>query len=345
MRKIPYGYILDPNDNRQILPTTNVSLIRAQGDIVYKDENIIEDGYYLTKDNHIAFLPPGMMPDISGVTYEADSNGITVLKYKYNTGYISKERFYLKAFDVGEKMAGLPPGFYYTDASKKKISFLPDGKIVNTEQGWGYKNSGVATDSIDPANKLLRYSDISRNFIDYHPPTEVIQSEMENKGLTRNLGGYMSIVVKDKDGNLIQMPVPDTSYGLLGIDSEIYYKAGQYPYGAQTYVPSYEDYIYLTRSNAHNAVKTSMAKYVDDLSAKGGFCEATKHSEIQREIKCNELDGNVCAATQCCVLLGGEKCVSGNSEGPKDKTHYGDLFVKNKDYYYYNSKCYGNCPV
>jgi hypothetical protein len=41
--------------------------------------------------------------------------------------------------------------------------------------------------------------------------------------------------------------------------------------------------------------------------------------------------------------LGGSKCVAGNEHGPAIQSNYGDAFLKNRDFYYYKSKCYGNC--
>jgi hypothetical protein len=78
-------------------------------------------------------------------------------------------------------------------------------------------------------------------------------------------------------------------------------------------------------------------------SQKGGFCAATKSSMINREQKCLQQDVNTCASTECCVLLGGEKCVAGNANGPSMKSNYSDFLLVNRDYYYYKGKCYGNC--
>lgn len=344
MRRIPYGYVVDPADSMHILPKSLTALTYAAGQHEYGTENIIEDGYYLTAGHRLAILPPGMYADVSGVSYIRNpSTGLHVLKYTYREGYISKDRHFLKSFAVNSEIEELPPGFYYTDSSKTRISFLPDGAMADTVQGWGYKYApGNAPTDINPENKSLSYSDLSRNFMAYHKTEAEIKSEMEAGGAT-SLGGYMSMIVKDQNGNLVKMPVPDSSYGLLGVDSEVYYKPGQYPYGAQNYVPSYEDYVYLTYADGKKAPQMTMAKYADADSAKGGFCEATSHSMIEREAQCNALSGNICASTSCCVLLGGEKCVAGGADGPENKENYADLFIKNKDFYYYNTKCYGNC--
>ena len=58
---------------------------------------------------------------------------------------------------------------------------------------------------------------------------------------------------------------------------------------------------------------------------------------------CQNTDIHDCASKSCCVLLGGSKCVKGNATGPTNMSNYGDIFLKNKDFYYYKNKCYGNC--
>ena len=59
--------------------------------------------------------------------------------------------------------------------------------------------------------------------------------------------------------------------------------------------------------------------------------------------KCNTIPTDVCATTECCVLFGGEKCVEGDENGPKSKMVYSDTSIKNRDVYYYQGDCYGNC--
>jgi hypothetical protein len=75
----------------------------------------------------------------------------------------------------------------------------------------------------------------------------------------------------------------------------------------------------------------------------GGACSYFKDQPDKLEEMCNSIDTNNCGAMSCCVLLGGAKCVSGNKSGPYNKLNYGDITVRDKDYYYHNGKCYGNC--
>jgi hypothetical protein len=120
----------------------------------------------------------------------------------------------------------------------------------------------------------------------------------------------------------------------------VYYQPGSFTYGASSYVPYYEDSVFLSRSN--KAI-VNAPTYVD-TSAKGGFCNYYSTQPEIIEQKCNAIDSATCAATECCVLLGGQKCVSGNHNGPIMKANYNDFSIVNKDYYYYKGKCYGNCP-
>ncbi len=85
-----------------------------------------------------------------------------------------------------------------------------------------------------------------------------------------------------------------------------------------------------------------------DISAPGiakGFCTGRTPGEIQE--MCAKLPKDVCAATSCCVSLGGAKCVAGNENGPTVTSSYNDPGLVNvkRDFYYYNGKCYGNCPT
>jgi hypothetical protein len=105
----------------------------------------------------------------------------------------------------------------------------------------------------------------------------------------------------------------------------------------KTYVPSYEDSVFLSQSTGlpkYAAVKNSP----DQMS---GFCQGTDKEALEE--KCNSLATDVCASTDCCVLLGGSKCVAGNVQGPSTPSHYSDFTIQNRDFYYFKGKCYGNC--
>lgn len=180
--------------------------------------------------------------------------------------------------------------------------------------------------SIPTSNPMLGTQYNSDNFdLTYHAdPTTTTPTD-------ENTAGPGKMWVKDKSGNLIALPYGDVS------NSTLYYQAGSYPYGPSSYVPNYEESVYLSKLTNEPTTKT-----ISDFPfQKAGFCEET--SLIEKEKKCNSLDKNVCASTECCVLLGGEKCVAGNEYGPTNKANYSDFLVKNRDFYYYKGKCHGNC--
>lgn len=146
--------------------------------------------------------------------------------------------------------------------------------------------------------------------------------------------------VKDKDGNMVALTPSDAETAADKLADNInYYEPGTYKYGSSTYVPSYEDSIYLSKTTG----KSTVTEFADESSTKGGICTHYKDMPEKLEEECGKLDTNLCAATNCCVLLGGSKCVAGNATGPTSKLHYGDITIRNRDYYYYKGKCYGNC--
>jgi hypothetical protein len=119
-----------------------------------------------------------------------------------------------------------------------------------------------------------------------------------------------------------------------------YNEPGYFRFGPSNYVPNYEDSVYLSRLTGLSYAMP----VVDSGSQLSGFCAFNQSNPGQTETECNKLNKNTCASTSCCVLLGGSKCVSGNESGPTMKSNFGDIYIKNKDHYYYQGKCYGNCP-
>ena len=194
-----------------------------------------------------------------------------------------------------------------------------------TSQTNATSDKTMAVDSIDKAN--TKYN--SNNYdIQYHDDVSgiALQTSLSDS----NFG---SIAVKDACGNIVNMPTTPVQGSIN------YYQPGTYTYGASTYVPSYEDSVYLSRTTG---ISFTSPVY-NTSSQRGGFCTQYANDQTQLELACNAIPANACASTSCCVLLGGQKCVSGNQSGPKLKTNYSDIFIKNRDFYYYQGKCYGNC--
>ena len=121
-------------------------------------------------------------------------------------------------------------------------------------------------------------------------------------------------------------------------ESPVYYEPGTVQYTGMGYVPSYEQAAY----NDDFKFKEKPTPIENSFASNGGFCnDSSMMGNI--ETKCNSLSKEVCATTSCCVLVGGEKCVEGGVSGPKRKSIYSDTTIKNRDAYYYQGKCYGNC--
>ena len=171
------------------------------------------------------------------------------------------------------------------------------------------------------------YNDISNNVnVEFH------DDYLAEKDKYGNPSGTSYIT--DKKGNVTA--IPPTGLGV----KPTYFKPQDYIYGSLTYVPNYEDSVYLSRT-ANMFIGQPM---VETSSIQGGVCNYYKNNPDQLEQACQRMDPNVCASTNCCVLFGGAKCVSGTQNGPKMKSHYSNTLIPNRDFYYYQSKCYGNCP-
>jgi hypothetical protein len=168
----------------------------------------------------------------------------------------------------------------------------------------------------------------SDNFdLTYHAdPTKQSQDDLSTAGI-----GKMWV---DISGSLVSIPYNDVS------NTTLYYSSGDYIFNSASYVPNYEESVFL--SSLTNLPTTSQVR--NTATSQSGFCESTKSSVLEREAKCNALDTNVCGSTDCCVLLGGSKCVAGNKNGPSIKSNYSDITIVNRDYYYYHGECFGHCP-
>jgi hypothetical protein len=177
------------------------------------------------------------------------------------------------------------------------------------------------------ANDITKYNKDNLN-VQYHDDLQAMGSS----------GVYSTKMGTDKvydvNGNLVDV-ISNAVQGNI-----VYYQPGSYKYGASTYVPYYEDSVFLSRST--NAVVNTPTFVTTDGG--GGFCNKYHTDPIQLEHHCNAITNETCAATTCCVLLGGQKCVAGTEAGPVMKDNYSDFMIANKDFYYYQGKCYGNCP-
>jgi hypothetical protein len=240
----------------------------------------------------------------------------------------------------------LPEGVYYTEPDKiypenkqceetmctpNTVQFLPYGKIAKEINGffvWGFYDNPNLISKDGTFNYDQNYKDIMNDMdVTFHDSIEDIKAQNDFYDVS-----FGSIRVMDAEGNVVVLPRTEVQGDIT------YYTPGSYLFGGGTYVPKYEDSVYLSRTSH----MPTMASYKSAFK-QVGFCEADKQSPNTLETKCNTMDVNTCASTSCCVLLGGSKCVSGNENGPSLKENYGDIFVRNKDFYTHMGKCYGNC--
>ena len=103
-----------------------------------------------------------------------------------------------------------------------------------------------------------------------------------------------------------------------------------------SYVPSYEDSVYFSKSSGLSTV--------DIIGPDGDkWCTNYNQDPTAKELKCNRLHREDCQKSKCCILLGGTKCVAGNENGPFRRANYLDPTIPDKSKYYHDNKCYGSC--
>jgi hypothetical protein len=163
----------------------------------------------------------------------------------------------------------------------------------------------IPIDATDVSNNFLKYNSDNYDVVYHSDPTDISSN-------------YFNEPIKN-------MP------------SATYYQPGSKLYNPTTWVPNYGDSVYLSK-----LVEKSSPLY-NTATQQAGICVQYANDPVRLEEQCNKLDKNVCGSTQCCVLLGGSKCVSGDKNGPTMKSNYSDLLIQNREYYYYNGVCYGNC--
>jgi len=212
------------------------------------------------------------------------------------------------------KLLPIPNG-YYTDNDGNLVPYLVD------VTGSNKKTAKYGTDS------QYHYSKDNLD-LNYHSSVNEIVATTDAYGLVNG-----TAYVYDKNGKQVMMsPIGD-------VTNATYFVPGTYTYGAATYVPTYEDSVYLSQTSG--ASQVGIYKSIPGMNE--GICSKYKNDPLALEEKCQTLTGDSCASTTCCVLLGGSKCVSGDSSGPTYKNNYSDVLISNKSYYYYNGNCYGNC--
>jgi hypothetical protein len=269
----------------------------------------IQDGYYIDASGYLEVVPYGNIASADKLSYNPKTQTSS-----YETAVITDQNKKLDAqiAQIQQQIAATPtPAAFTLNGLQQKLANLQQQKISLIDTS-STSNSNYNSDNFD---------------ITYHAdPTKQTQPDGSTAGV-----GQMWV---DISGTLVAIPYSDVS------NTTLYYSSGDYIYNSASYVPNYEETVYL--SSLTNQPTTSIVHNLADTQS--GFCSATQSSVLEREAKCNALDKNVCGSTDCCVLLGGEKCVAGNQNGPSIKSNYSDTTIFNRDFYYYRGDCFGHCP-
>ena len=190
----------------------------------------------------------------------------------------------------------------------------------------------------EPLNSLNNNLQDALNDIKADPDNEDLIKDYEkiqkSVNLKKELDHYESVkVVQLKMGKYLSENTNMSSRSHLMND------ANDLRYKTTNFVPVYEDSVFLSRTSDISYSKP----IIDSPSILAGFCSFDKKNKYKIEKQCSTVDKNVCASTDCCVLLGGLKCIGGDENGPYMRSHYNDINISKKDHYYHKGKCYGNC--
>jgi hypothetical protein len=133
------------------------------------------------------------------------------------------------------KMTKVPYGYRANDDKDGIIAATQSAFWVDYAKNYDNGNFDLTVQSIDASKNQYKYNDYSMT---YHDSVEDIKKQ----------GGifdasFATVMVLDPCGNKVLIPYSPAQ------PLPIYYTPGSYQkYGASTYVPSYEDSVYLSRS-------------------------------------------------------------------------------------------------
>jgi len=257
------------------------------------------------------------------------------------------EKLYPDVIDI-PKDGKIPDGYYKISIKNQpgllKMRPIPDGCKLKIDASELIKGSNVdpKTGGIVPIAPTGKYSEDELkcvNVIDIYKE----KGEFKQNSLTydaANMDDYKNINPELRgDKKEAQQVNFDVSLNLID-PYPVYYEPGSFPFASTGFKPTYEDSIYLSKTtNLSQAAPITRAPYLQ-----GGFCTQYANDDQTRNTKCNALTADTCASTECCVLVGGTKCVAGNAGGPTIKSVFSDITIPNRDYWYYQGKCMGNCP-
>jgi hypothetical protein len=270
MAVIPYGYKVDPDNPKKIIAQTitakyatkmpkNAPAVPAAG-------QKMPDSFYLMTDSSLGVLPPNMMPDVSGLDFVSNASRAPIV-WTYRTGYVSETEYYAKKFTHIKTPLELPDEVYYVDEAKQYIGILPFGMIADASNGYGYIQNP------DYANNKPQYDyaklakDVSGNYdLKFHDTIDDIKSQNKESDLS-----FGEVRVRNQNGDIVILPK------LLTQDLTTFYQPGEFKYGAATYVPNYEDSVYLSALSKN-------APFVNELPYNYNSC-ANKACAVYQYVK------------------------------------------------------------
>ena len=292
-------------------------------------------------------------------------NGVTM---SFKESLVNLDDEYLNILPIEKGSDGLytlPSGYYYVDTPDRNVmAKIPPGYVITSDKRgiittnpsdlitMQVNNNGTYTVPTGyyqiNSNKMAAIpygfqNNSSQTGITLIPTVNIINKSPDVTSPTANTNdASYNALIKYNSNNFNINYHEDLSFndqlsGLLL--NPIYYEPGTFKYGGSTYVPSYEDSVYLSKTTYQSTVSP-----VDKPNKLINICREYQYYPTRLENACNNIDKGSCKKSNCCILLGGEKCVAGNEFGPLYKNNYSDFLVKNRDYYYYNNRCYGNCP-
>ena len=229
---------------------------------------------------------------------------------------------------------------YYIDSKKRVLQRVPYGFMANPNQiditpktavaAYDMSWNGIKLDIPGTMNVYQNYLGNLDKIPAYHDNYTDGKYAPDGGGLPT---GYMWI--KDENGKLSMASIFDSSF-----NNPLYYEPGSKPYGPKNYVPTYENSVYLSNLSNYSQIRniTLAPSLSSDIAT--GICNTTTDMSII-DAKCSGLDSNTCSSISCCNVLEGGKCVGGGKRGPFFPSSITDII--NRDYYYYQGKCYGSC--
>lgn len=304
VQSVPYGYARDPSNIHVYIPKTETA--------VYS----LSESSNTSKMSITSGQSAGKV-GLKSICRVGDSDYSNPASC-FDISYIN-----LNGTVVSGQKARILPGYYIN--ARGLIESAPLNTTISPNKRYYVNNP---TGSTTTAEIARAYNSLNLDITYHSDPTK----ERNDKN-DPSAAGLMWI--RDASGNLVQVPFDEDK-----IDTgPLYYEPGAYRFGPSKYVPKYDESVFLSKLTNEPTVSPYKT-----ITQGAGFCPESESTFYGTEEKCQQLDKDVCAATSCCVLLGGQKCVAGSVHGPSNRGNYGDQRLTNRDYYYYKGKCYGNCP-